>query len=222
MPDAHLGIGATVGSVIPTENAIIPAAVGVDIGCGMAAVRTDLAATDLPDSLDAMLGDIAAAIPAGLGQEQSRTADTASKWFDVHRPRTDLDDRLVRKTLRQFGTLGSGNHFVEVCLDEDQTVWVVLHSGSRGVGNQLATATSPRRRTSLAAPASVSTTRTSRTSSRARRNSTTTWPISCGRRTTRMANRDAMVDAALAVLFRAVGRGRERERVNCHHNYTDP
>jgi tRNA-splicing ligase RtcB len=138
MPDAHLGIGATVGSVIPTDSAIIPAAVGVDIGCGMAAVRTDLAAHDLPDTLEPMLGAIASAVPAGMGREQSSVAAAAERWFQAHRPRTELDDRLVNKTLRQFGTLGSGNHFVEVCLDQTDTVWIVLHSGSRGVGNQLA------------------------------------------------------------------------------------
>jgi len=145
MPDAHVGIGATVGSVIATHGAIVPAAVGVDIGCGMIATRTDLDATDLPDDLNALHGAIAQAIPSGVGQGHNRdqtSTDTISEqsWF----PRgsqpemVQNSEKLWRKTVDQSGSLGSGNHFVEVCLDEHDNVWVVLHSGSRGVGNEIA------------------------------------------------------------------------------------
>ncbi|MGK5075149.1 RtcB family protein [Janthinobacterium sp. ZB1P44] len=148
MPDVHAGIGATVGSVIPTRGAIIPAAVGVDIGCGMNAVRTTLTASDLPDNLARLRSAIEAEIPVGFEQhEWSRVQ--GSRQARAVRP---LGDRLTHvverhrgivKMLRQFertwicqaGTLGGGNHFIEVCLDEEQRVWIMLHSGSRGIGN---------------------------------------------------------------------------------------
>lgn len=134
MPDVHYGIGATVGSVIPTEGAIIPAAVGVDIGCGMNAVRTSLVASDLPESLQALRHDIERSVPLGAGG-----AHGDEQWAG------DLYDRMpkalekvsTKNAGRQLGTLGSGNHFIEVCLDESQSVWVMLHSGSRGIGNQI-------------------------------------------------------------------------------------
>jgi len=136
MPDAHLGKGSTVGSVIATEGAIIPAAVGVDIGCGMAAVETRLTSHDLPDNLDELHRRIRQAVPAGVGQgHEFHNVDV----FDVlKRPAPDLNDKQVATARSQYGTLGSGNHFVEVCLDERDRVWIVLHSGSRGIGNQLA------------------------------------------------------------------------------------
>src|ERR1700733_9553159 len=138
MPDVHFGIGATVGSVIPTEGAIIPAAVGVDIGCGMIAVETTLSARQLPDSLEGYLPMVAKAIAAGLGRWHAGASTEAEAWFAANRQ--PLSDELTKRALEQFGTLGSGNHFFEVCLDEMQAVWIVLHSGSRGVGNKLASA----------------------------------------------------------------------------------
>lgn len=138
MADAHFGLGATVGSVIPSESALIPAAVGVDIGCGMIAAETDLSASHLSDDLKPLLGALARKIPSGVGEGHSEPLPEAGRWLDAHRPHSILTDRQVHKTLSQFGTLGSGNHFFEVCLDESDTVWVVLHSGSRGIGNQLA------------------------------------------------------------------------------------
>jgi tRNA-splicing ligase RtcB len=134
MPDVHAGIGATVGSVIPTEHAIIPAAVGVDIGCGMNAVRTSLVASDLPDSLAALRNDIERAIPLGAGgahRDEHWTPDLLARM-----PRT-LEKVSTKNAGRQLGSLGSGNHFIEICLDEAQNVWVMLHSGSRGIGNQI-------------------------------------------------------------------------------------
>ena len=148
MPDVHAGIGATVGSVILTRGAIIPAVVGVDIGCGMNAVRTTLMASDLPDNLARLRSAIEAEVPVGFEQhEWSRVQ--GSRQVRAVRP---LGDRLahiverhrgIAKMLRQFertwicqaGTLGGGNHFIEICLDEEQRVWVMLHSGSRGIGN---------------------------------------------------------------------------------------
>lgn len=148
MPDVHAGICATVGSVIPTRGAIIPAAVGVDIGCGMNAVRTTLTASDLPDNLARLRSAIEAEVPVGFEQhEWSRVQ--GSRQARAVRP---LGDRLahiverhrgIAKMLRQFertwicqaGTLGGGNHFIEICLDEEQRVWIMLHSGSRGIGN---------------------------------------------------------------------------------------
>ena len=141
MPDAHVGIGSTVGSVIGTHGAIIPAAVGVDIGCGVIAQRLACTAADLPDNLDALLIAIEAAIPAGVGNGHATTTRNAEAWYDVCKDsfHTELDDWLIQKILTQYGTLGSGNHFVELCLDENDDVWIMLHSGSRGIGNILAT-----------------------------------------------------------------------------------
>jgi tRNA-splicing ligase RtcB len=148
MPDVHLGIGATVGSVIPTRAAIIPAAVGVDIGCGMNAVRTTLTASDLPDSLARLRSAVEAMVPVGFAQHAWDKV-RGSKHQRAARPLDDRLDRIVgkhpglMKMQRQFaqswicqiGTLGGGNHFIELCLDEAQRVWIMLHSGSRGTGN---------------------------------------------------------------------------------------
>lgn len=154
MPDVHWGMGATVGSVIATRGAIIPAAVGVDIGCGMAAQRTSLAASDLPDNLAALRSEIERRIPHGRtnnGREGDRGAwenspeivlGVAENLSDDLKAITIKHPRLHNSAGRlhkQLGTLGTGNHFVEVCLDEEQRVWVMLHSGSRGIGNAIGT-----------------------------------------------------------------------------------
>lgn len=137
MPDAHFGIGATVGSVIPTRDAIIPAAVGVDIGCGMIAARLNLTSHDMPDDLTPLHAAIAKAVPAGVGQGHvSDGAIDKPSGYQLAEPH--WTPRLIDKAMKQFGSLGSGNHFIEVCLDEVDDVWLVLHSGSRGVGNELA------------------------------------------------------------------------------------
>ncbi|SFM19118.1 tRNA-splicing ligase RtcB [Marinobacter zhejiangensis] len=151
MPDVHLGKGATIGSVIPTLGAVIPAAVGVDIGCGMMAVKTDLTARDLPDNLAPMRSAIEAAVPHGRSATRSKRdkgawgelPDTvANAW---NRELAERFNRLTDKhgvlkntnNVNHLGTLGTGNHFIEVCLDENQAVWIMLHSGSRGVGNRI-------------------------------------------------------------------------------------
>lgn len=139
MPDAHVGFGSTIGSVIPTEGAVIPAAVGVDIGCGMIATLSDLRAGDLPDSLARLMPLVEQRVPAGVGGSHRKVPDGgAGAVAALGRPSTELTARQEQTVMSQFGTLGSGNHFVEVCLDEDDRVWLVLHSGSRGIGNQLA------------------------------------------------------------------------------------
>ena len=151
MPDVHWGVGATVGSVIPTKNAIIPAAVGVDIGCGMMAVQTSLNARDLPDNLKGIRGAIEVAVPHGRTNHGG--AGDRGAWSDIPlrnqevwagnlKPRYDAilekHPKLDRGNhANHLGTLGTGNHFIEVCLDEAEAVWFMLHSGSRGVGNRM-------------------------------------------------------------------------------------
>ncbi|WP_201529808.1 RtcB family protein [Psychrobacter frigidicola] len=144
MPDVHVGIGATVGSVIPTKSAIIPAAVGVDIGCGMNAVRLSLSASDLPDSLKMLRQVVEQQVPVGFNMHKQikikmSTLDPLAKRLQ---PITDKHPGLLkmlkgfeRTWAKQLGTLGGGNHFIELCLDENNDVWVMLHSGSRGIGN---------------------------------------------------------------------------------------
>ncbi len=144
MPDVHAGIGATVGSVIPTKGAIIPAAVGVDIGCGMNAVRLSLRADQLPDNLKRIRLDIEAGVPVGFDMHshtrarQSTVSGLSGGLHDIlgrHPGIGKMMKRFDRTWLRQLGTLGGGNHFIELCLDEQDQVWVMLHSGSRGIGN---------------------------------------------------------------------------------------
>jgi tRNA-splicing ligase RtcB (3'-phosphate/5'-hydroxy nucleic acid ligase) len=148
MPDVHAGIGATVGSVIPTKSAIIPAAVGVDIGCGMNAVRLSIKASDLPDNLYRIRTAIETAVPVGFsqhdggnvrGSQHARTARVLDQRLDSivgkHPALMKMQKRFNETWICQIGTLGGGNHFIELCLDEEQFVWVMLHSGSRGIGN---------------------------------------------------------------------------------------
>lgn len=150
MPDVHYGLGSTIGSVIPTKGAIIPAAVGVDIGCGMMAWQLTLSAKDLPDSLGAIRSGIERAVPHGFVTTPGRATkggwevtpnSVATRW-------RKLEDRYAailakhpkiahKRPAHQLGSLGTGNHFIEICLDEADAVWVMLHSGSRGPGNQI-------------------------------------------------------------------------------------
>jgi tRNA-splicing ligase RtcB len=138
MPDAHLGKGATIGSVIATESAVIPSAVGVDIGCGMAARRLDLASWRLGRrELREWVRIMPQHVPAGLGHWHAAASEDAVRWFDEHPPPATLENPQL--AMAQLGTLGVGNHFVELATDEATDVWVLLHSGSRGAGNKLAT-----------------------------------------------------------------------------------
>jgi tRNA-splicing ligase RtcB len=220
MPDAHVGLGATVGSVIPTRGAVIPAAVGVDIGCGMIAAELDVTEDRLPDSLDPLLSRIEKTIPAGVGRGHDHVARAAEGWMAAHRPASELADRQTQRAAEQFGTLGSGNHFVEVCVDERGRVWVVLHSGSRGIGNQLA-------------QAHIATARRLAEHLELRLEDKDLayflegtpefdayigdmlWAQDYAR-----ANRDQMMDNAMRELFAFLGFGSETRRINCHHNFT--
>ncbi len=218
MPDAHLGIGATVGSVIPTENAIIPSAVGVDIGCGMVAVQTSLLAGDLPDTLQPLIPRFARSIPAGLGAGHPEASRAAQAWLDAH-PIAHVDDKLRRTAAGQLGSLGSGNHFLEVCLDEQDRVWVVLHSGSRGVGNRLAEGHIKRARQlakqlHLALEDPDLAYFLDGTPDFAAYIGDMLWAQDYA-----LQNRELMMDAALQDVFRYVGAGREERRINCHHNF---
>ncbi len=215
MPDAHVGMGATVGSVIGTRGAVIPAAVGVDIGCGMCAVELPFTADLLPDNLDLLHSRIASVVPAGVGRQHN---DSLRRIPD---PTLDLTQKQEAKAHQQIGTLGSGNHFIEVCIDERDRVWIVLHSGSRWVGKDLADQhisaakgimksyfidledpdlaylvdKSPEFDAYIAAML---------------------WAQDYA-----AANRDVMMDAILGQVRGFVGRDfDETERVNCHHNFT--
>lgn len=150
MPDVHAGKGATVGSVIPTHRAIIPAAVGVDIGCGMMAVKTSLKAAQLPDNLRGVREEIEKAVPHGRSDSGGRNDRGAwgeppetvvSAWNQLMPTFDKITAKYPRiarsNNVRHLGTLGTGNHFIEVCLDENEQVWIMLHSGSRGVGNSI-------------------------------------------------------------------------------------
>jgi tRNA-splicing ligase RtcB len=152
MPDVHLGKGATVGSVIPTKAAIIPAAVGVDIGCGMAAICTEISASELPDSLARLRSRIERSVPVGFNHHHSPVntlheglrgvalANTGKKLtarYDKLKILDEIGKYDHSRTVKQLGTLGGGNHFIELCLDEEDVVWVMLHSGSRNIGKTI-------------------------------------------------------------------------------------
>lgn len=150
MPDVHVGKGSTIGSVIPTLNAIIPAAVGVDIGCGLAAVKTTLMASDLPDNLAPLRLAIERAVPHGRtpGKRDKGAWNTPPKrvdqaWGELSEGFSRIVEKYPRlkntNNYNHLGTLGTGNHFIEVCLDEANAVWFMLHSGSRGIGNAIGT-----------------------------------------------------------------------------------
>lgn len=216
MPDAHLGLGSTVGSVIPTEGAIMPAAVGVDIGCGMIAVQTNLLPDDLPDDLGDLLGKVEQSIPAGVGQGHHRAT------VRINPNETVKGRGLTQKAARQMGSLGSGNHFVEVCIGGDGFVWCVLHSGSRGVGNKLARihidkakGLMKQRFIHLEDP-DLAYLVQGEPEFKAYIDDLM-WAQDYA-----LQNRETMMDALLADLGSVVAKPlAERWRINCHHNYTE-
>ena len=234
MADAHLGYGATVGSVIATEGAIIPSAVGVDIGCGMAAAPTGLSASDLPDDLGQIHTSIARGVPAGVPRKGNR--HEGSHRNAVESPVLDalMSRAPARATKdaervgRQFGTLGSGNHFVEVCLDENDEVWVVLHSGSRGIGNSLAqthieTARGVMKRYFIELDDPDLAYLVEGTPEFDEYIDAMLWAQDYAK-----ANRDAMLSMVLRAVMFGAGRGEDGiaamptgRMVNCHHNYTE-
>ena len=139
MPDVHFGKGATVGSVVAMKGAVSPAAVGVDIGCGMAAVRTSIAAADLPGDLRRVRNALEGAVPVGFKQHRDPTAlSLASPLWNEFDALAPVASSLRGKAMRQIGTLGGGNHFLELCLDTGDALWILLHSGSRNIGKTLA------------------------------------------------------------------------------------
>ena len=214
MPDAHLGKGATVGSVIPTEGAIIPSAVGVDIGCGMIAVETNRTLAQLPDDLAPILRGFAEGIPAGLGRWHATAEDRARAWLAAH-PHPGLTGEQEERTLVQFGSLGSGNHFVELAADERDVVWIVMHSGSRGVGNQLATkhmALARRQEQGLEDPDLAYFVHGQPQFDAYVRDMLWAQEYAA-------ANRRALMETALAEFNRRTAGGAAAEWINCHHNY---
>lgn len=222
MPDAHVGKGATVGSVIPTQDAIIPSAVGVDIGCGMIAVETNLTMSDVNPSLDgqALIDAFEVTVPAGVGKGHLEVSPEAEDWLRDNLPFTELSDDQIQRTLEQFGSLGAGNHFLELCEDERGVVWVVLHSGSRGIGNQLATRhiqgakknwdheESPLEDPELAYLKQGSLGFNAYIEDML-------WAQDYA-----LANREQMMNNALKAFFALNGQGREVDRINCHHNFS--
>jgi tRNA-splicing ligase RtcB len=220
MPDAHFGVGATIGTVLATASAIIPSAVGVDLGCGMAAVETDLLEADLPDDLRPVLDAWARSIPSGVGKGHEQPHPEYRLWHRSH-----LLERggsaLMRKAAVQLGTLGSGNHFVEVAIDERGRVWVLLHSGSRGVGNVLARE-AIREAKELAKQWSITLEDldlaylVQGTPQFQEYIASVKWAQDYAR-----ANRDLIGKAAIDDLLVHVGKGQVTDTINCHHNYTE-
>ena len=234
MPDVHWGMGATVGSVIPTVGAIIPAAVGVDIGCGMMAVRTSIRAEHLPDDLGAIRSAIEAAVPHGRtdnggrndkGAWQSEPPASAHSRWELLKAGYDAVVEKHPKAAHprgygHLGTLGTGNHFIELCLDEAGDLWVMLHSGSRGVGNRFGTyfierAKLEMRRWHINLPDQDLAYFPEGTDGFVDYVRAVSWAQKYAR-----ANREVMMDQVLGVL-RAFWPDFEttKEAVNCHHNY---
>lgn len=241
MPDAHFGYGPPVGTAIRTKDAIIPCAVGVDIGCGMMAAKLSLKRSDLDGLEGRILRDIRDSIPSGVGRGHDRTTEVSENFIREHGYPPGLENldvmsaammkrhnapsmvsfELSSKIHRQFGTLGAGNHFVEVCEDKDEVVWLVLHSGSRGVGNVLATA--------HAKLASASALRGGvpledpnfawfcrGTMSFDAYISDMLWAQKYA-----YANRQAMMNELLQIIVNATWKNPTGQVINCHHNYAE-
>jgi tRNA-splicing ligase RtcB len=234
MPDVHFGRGATVGSVIATKGAIIPAAVGVDIGCGMMAVQTTLTANDLPDSLTKLRAAIERAVPHGMVTTRGRAlrgnwieapASVTTRWRTLAGRLETITAKHPRVTVKdpqaQLGTLGGGNHFIEICLDTEQTVWVMLHSGSRGIGNIIGQrfielARQDMKKHAINLPDQDLAYLVEGTEHFDDYVEAMGWAQDYAAQ-----NREAMMDAVLRVLREEVRRFQLGQvAVNCHHNYT--
>ena len=228
MPDVHMGKGATVGSVIPTRKAIIPAAVGVDIGCGMCAVRTSLTAAQLPESLRQLRNQIERDVPVGFdmhnrGRIRSKAASLVEPGLrEILDRHPGITAKSPRKDAwaRQIGTLGGGNHFIEICLDEADRVWVMLHSGSRGIGNKIgqyfiAEAKEVIAKSDIQLPDSDLAYLTEGSGLFADYWHALSWAQDYAAR-----NRQEMLDIVLEALGRHLPRFElEAAAINCHHNY---
>lgn len=235
MPDVHWGNGATIGSVIPSRGAIVPAAVGVDLGCGMMAVQTSLTANDMPDNLRAIRNDIEQAVPHGRTDNGGR--NDVGGWREIPRHIADqwwnLDARyqaIIEKhpkakgynNANHLGTLGTGNHFVEICLDESDRVWVMLHSGSRGGGNKIGSYFIEKAKEEMERyhitpylPHKDLSYLVEHTEIFDDYCEAVLWAQDFA-----AENRKAMMDATLQVLCKHFGGfSLEKEAINCHHNY---
>lgn len=227
MPDCHFGKGSTVGSVIPTKGGIIPAAVGVDIGCGMIAVATKFKASELPDTLKRLEVGIERRIPLGAGAKNNKITPSAeNRIFQLTQKAKGTDYRVYSPWHEQLGTLGSGNHFIEVCLDEAQSVWLVLHSGSRGVGNRIASHHIKIAQKMMEAKGIPLADRDlaylpENTPEFQHYMRDLLWAQDFA-----LANREEMMDRALTELSHTMYKEGgheaeiERQRINCHHNFT--
>jgi tRNA-splicing ligase RtcB len=225
MPDAHLGKGATVGSVIPTLGAIMPAAVGVDIGCGMIAVRTQYWLKELPRDRRRLREDIERVIPLSAGHNNRKVLATAEpRVAELRRlaAKAGFDPgQYVAKWELQLGSLGSGNHFIEVCVDETDAVWLFLHSGSRGVGNKIAqhhigVAQRFSREKRITLPDPDLAALEEGTPEFTRYIKELRWAQHFA-----LLNREEMMDRVITQFGHWVaGHVKERERINCHHNFT--
>ncbi|MXN79055.1 RtcB family protein [Burkholderia sp. 4701] len=233
MPDVHLGKGSTIGSVIPTKGAIIPAAVGVDIGCGMMAARTTLTAADLPDSLAGLRSAIERAVPHGRapgrrdpGAWGNRAPQQVDEMWKVLEPGFR---RIVGKYPKlektnnyvHLGTLGTGNHFIEVCVDENDSVWFMLHSGSRGVGNAIGSLFIELAQADMRQHIANLPDRNLAYFNEGSRHfddyvEAVGWAQDYARR-----NRQVMMDAVIEAARSVIGKpfGIDEHAVNCHHNY---
>lgn len=230
MPDVHMGMGATVGSVIPTRSAVIPSAVGVDIGCGMIAVRTSLKAVDLPDSLKTIRSQIERDVPVGFNFHTR--AHNAAEWlqqraakhlesFDSLKIFNSIEGFNRTRMAAQIGTLGGGNHFIEVCLDENQDVWVMLHSGSRNVGKTVGEAAMTKAKKYMATldislPDKDLSWLAEGTPEFDEYVQALEWAQQYAK-----INRDTMLDLVLQAIRKTVSKPFDltSEAVNCHHNY---
>jgi tRNA-splicing ligase RtcB len=232
MPDCHWGMGATVGSVIPMLNAIIPAAVGVDIGCGMMAVRTGLTASDLPDNLLGLRTAIESRVPHG--RTDNGGPNDSGAWSTPKLPNDTIFPELLEIAKRHpkitgaalrapyhVGTLGTGNHFIEICLDTDQRVWVMLHSGSRGIGNRIGSyfielAKNDMRKWFINLPDENLAYLPEGTEHFGEYMKAVAWAQKFAR-----LNRELMMTATLEALKEIIPKefSTDEEAVNCHHNY---
>lgn len=225
MPDAHLGLGATVGSVIPTLGAVMPAAVGVDIGCGMIAVKTQFVAGDLPTDRKPLREAIERAVPTSAGRANAKVVATAEPRvaeLTALAEAADFDPSSYARTWQlQLGTLGSGNHFIEVSLDETDAVWLFLHSGSRGVGNKIAqthikVAQAAMKRWWITLPDPDLAYLVEGTPEFDRYVAELRWAQRFA-----LLNREEMMDRVVRQFADWVGAPvDEQERINCHHNFT--
>jgi len=218
MADVHVGAGATVGSVIAMKGAVSPAAVGVDIGCGMGAVRTNLTASDLPDSLHALRDDLEARIPVGFSMhDEAVPAAAAEELWEEFPSLTEKVQGLFSRARHQLGTLGGGNHFIELCLDTEQNVWLMLHSGSRNIGKELAEihmAKAKKLAHNRALPDKDLAVFLAGTEEMKAYRRDLFWAQRYAR-----VNREVMMELALGVLKKRFAQMETGEGIFCHHNY---